>query len=51
MKEDIFKMKNFKDPLKVNFKETTKEVVKGVVTLAIAIPLVVGISSIFGSSK
>lgn len=48
-------LKNFKDPLKCNIfdssKKNIKSVAKGVLTLAIAIPLLIGISSLFGGNK
>ena len=40
MKEDFLGLKNVKDPLDLDWKETGKNVVVGIVTLAIGIPLI-----------
>jgi len=37
-------MKNKKDPLKIDIKETTKKLIKGAVVLGIGIPIVTGIA-------
>jgi len=41
----------FKDPLKIDFKDTTKTLVKGAVILGIGIPLVSSLAGLVGSSK
>lgn len=37
-----------KDPLDIDFKETAKSVVKGVIVLAVGIPLLLGVTDIIG---
>jgi len=41
----------FKDPLKINFKDTTKTLIKGAIVLGIGIPLVSGLTSLIGGSE
>lgn len=50
MKEDFFGSKNKgrKDPLDIDFKETTKSIVKGVIFLGIGVPLLTGIANSLG---
>ena len=45
-------MKNqFKGPLKINFKGTTKNLVKGVITLGVFLPLTLGITKLVGGKN
>lgn len=41
----------FKDPLAIDFKDTTKSLVQGAVIIGLGIPLVVGLSKLVGGSK
>lgn len=43
--------KEFKDPLNLDIKETTKNVIKGVVILGIGIPLISSLSNLIGGTK
>jgi len=40
----------YKDPLKIDFKDTTKTLIKGAVILGIGIPLVSSLASLVGGS-
>jgi len=55
MKDKLFDLKvnggMKKDPLSINLKETTKSIVKGIVTLGIGIPILVGISKSIGAEE
>ena len=51
MKDKTFELKNFKDPLGSKVKDNVKTVVKGVVTVAIALPLIGAIAGMLGGSK
>lgn len=44
-------MKKHHDPLAINFKDTTTSLVKGAITLAVVVPLVLGVSKIIGGNK
>lgn len=52
--KDPLSSKEFKDPLgskNSNFKETGKALIKGAVTLAIALPLIGAVSDILGGNN
>lgn len=51
MKEDFWGFKNTKDSLSIDIKETRKSIVKGAVTLAIGIPLLLGLTNLINGSS
>ena len=41
----------YKDPLAIDFKETTKTLVKGAVVIGIGIPIVLGLTKLVGGNN
>lgn len=50
MTKDALGVKNTKDPLKIDFKETTKDILKGAIVLAIGIPLLTGLADLINGN-
>lgn len=43
--------KKIKDPLTIDFKETTKTLVKGAIVIGIGIPMVLGLTKLMGGNN
>ena len=45
------KEKKFKDPLKIDFKKTTKDLIKGAFVIGVTLPLTLGLTKLIGGNN